>query len=485
MRFRAVMLPAEKAKGITNGSTGVTWYGYQWDAGGNILAITNNSTNVTLYGYDRAGQLTNEVAFTNGLSGRVTNAWVYDEAGNWTKSPGENKWRIYNADNEMVGISGNSTNSVTVTGTVGPGPQSNKWYNTWATCRGVSARVGTNSGTFTLPNVPLNAGINLLVVTVTDVSGNTYVTNRTVIKTNLEAFHYDGNGNLTNWVSGTTNWVYEWDWADRLTKVTSNGVVVLENWYDADGRRTAKKEVLGGQTNKWLYLYDDWNIVGVMNENGQLRETFARGVGLAGDIGTLVAVTHHAGSTTNGTFYTQDNHRGDIMLTRSGTTTVGSYAYSAFGNLKLAIGNDICRFKFSSKEREASCGFSYYGYRFYAPQWQRWISRDSRYFAFQRLRANEMSSSFLHSYMFCGNNPISRVDDYGHLWKPIEWVYNKIILPIWEALQYLCPSPAGELAGGTEAGIGLYYGYGYARELQELDPSDPNFKLPPRCGCKK
>ncbi len=25
--------------------------------------------------------------------------------------------------------------------------------------------------------------------------------------------------------------VYEWDWANRLAKVSSNGITVLENWY--------------------------------------------------------------------------------------------------------------------------------------------------------------------------------------------------------------------------------------------------------------
>jgi RHS repeat-associated protein len=185
-------------------------------------------------------------------------------------------------------------------------------------------------------------------------------------------------------------------------KASSNGVVVLQNWYDANSRRIAKQEVVNGQTQKWIYLYDGWDIVGVMNENGQMRETFTRGVGLAGDIGTLVAVTHHAGSTTNGTFYTHCNHRGDVVLTRSGTATVGSYDYSAFGTLQSAIGPDLCRFKFSSKERDASTGFSYYGFRFYAPQWQRWPNADP---------IGEEGGLNLYSYV--GNNSVNTVDPLG------------------------------------------------------------------------
>jgi len=102
-----------------------------------------------------------------------------------------------------------------------------------------------------------------------------------------------------------------------------------------------------------------------------MRDDFLIGLGLAGDIGTLVAVTHHAGSWCNGTFYAHHNHGGDVILTRSGTATVGRYDYTAFGSLKYQTGPDVCRFKFSTKERDTSTGFSYHGYRFYASQWQR------------------------------------------------------------------------------------------------------------------
>jgi RHS repeat-associated protein len=393
--------------GITNNTTLVTCYAYGWDAGGNILAITNNGTNITLYGYDRASQLTNEVTFTNGIAGAVTNSWQYDEAGNWLNAPGNSRWR-YNPDNELTARSGvTDTNwSVTVTGEVEPGTNNNKWYNSWAYCRGASARVSTNDGTFSLPGVPLYGGTNILIVSVTDVSGNTYVTNRTVIKTNLEAFLYDCNGNLTNWVSGTTNWVYEWDWADRLTKVTSNGVVLLQNWYDANSQRLVKRELVDGQTKYALYIWDDWDSVAVLNQSAQVMETFTRGVGLAGDIGTVVAVTYHpASGQTPRSYYPHHNHRGDVVVVR-GIITRGTYEYSAFGSLKTQTGTDLCRFKFSSKEREMTCGFYYYGYRFYAPQWQRWPVRDPL-----------LEEGGVSLYHYVHSNPVMHIDPYGlDLW---------------------------------------------------------------------
>jgi RHS repeat-associated protein len=389
--------------GITNNTTPVWWYRYGWDNGGNILAITNNGTNVSLYGYDRAGQLTNEVSLTNGIAGGTTNAWVYDEAGNWRT--GDGKWRLYNADNELVGIAtSNAPVSVpiTVTGEVSPGPQSNKWYNTWASSRGVSAQVSQTNGTFSLANVPLYPGTNDLVVTVTDVSGNTTQQVRTVSRPLPETFRYDGNGNLTNWISGTTNWVYEWDSVDRLTKATSNGIVVQENWYDAFGRRVAKNELANGQTIKRLYQYAGYGVTAVADASGQVLETFARRREVVKDIGTIVAVTHHPGSTTNGAFYTHYNHRGDLVLARNGTATVGSYGSTAFGNLKGITGTDVCRFRFSSKERDSSTGFLYFGYRLYAPQWQRWLNSDP-----VRERGG------LNLFGFVRNDPITVVDALG------------------------------------------------------------------------
>jgi RHS repeat-associated protein len=353
-----------------------------------------------LYGYDRAGQLTNEIAFTNGLAGGATNSWVYDEAGNWIT--GDGKYRLYNDDNEFLGISSNSTKTVTVTGEVEPGPMSNKWYHTTAECRNVSALASQTDGTFSLPNVPLYPGVNDLVVTVTDVSGNSTQQVRHVTKNVEESFSYDNNGNLTNWMDGPQNWMYEWDWTDRLTKVSRNGVVLLQNWYDNQSRRVAKQEVVNGQTMKWLYLSDGWNIIAVMKGNGQLLETFTRGVGLAGDIGTLVAVTHHAGSAvTPGTYCTHHNHRGDIVLVRNGTTTTATCRYAAFGNLTSQSGTDVSRFKFSSKERERTCGFSYYGYRFFVPQWQRWLNRDPR------------SEPGVNLYCYVLNSPLHWIDPLG------------------------------------------------------------------------
>jgi len=99
-------------------------------------------TNVNLYGHDRVGQLTNEIVLTNGLPGMTVHSWQYDEASNWLNADENSRW-VYNLDNELTGRvpTAAATNlTITVTGEVEPGANSNKWYNTWAFCRGVSVR---------------------------------------------------------------------------------------------------------------------------------------------------------------------------------------------------------------------------------------------------------------------------------------------------------------------------------------------------------
>ena len=67
-------------------------------------------------------------------------------------------------------------------------------------------------------------------------------------------YAYDKVGNTTNLVvqgltgfSDTLATEYEYDNMDRLVSVSSNGMPVLECWYDGIGRRVAKREVAEGQ----------------------------------------------------------------------------------------------------------------------------------------------------------------------------------------------------------------------------------------------
>jgi RHS repeat-associated protein len=183
-----------------------------------------------------------------------------------------------------------------------------------------------------------------------------------------------------------------------MTKVTSNGVVVLENYYDAGSHRIAKAEVVGSSVTRFVYLYDGWDIVGLCQSGGNLYETYTRGVSLAGDVGGIIGIARHA---FNQKYYVHNNHRGDVILMRMNALTLSTHRYTAFGQM-IGTTSSASRFKFSSKERDASTGLMYYGYRFYAPQWQRWVSADP-----------VSETSDLNLYRLVGNAPANHVDVRG------------------------------------------------------------------------
>jgi RHS repeat-associated protein len=344
-----------------------------------------------------------------------TNAWRHDAAGNLRGTTQGTRQTLLtvNGDNELT-TSGDVTNQgvaaveqVDVAGQVEPGPNSNKWYASTASAKGQAASVSQQDGSFAITNVPVTAGANALTATVQDVSGNvaTQMVNFTVqTVTNRSQFAYDANGNMTSSSAGVSPvFVYQYDAENRLVSVTSNGVTVLQCWYDGSGHRIGKREIIGTQTNAVQYVWDGWTLVAVLGEDGQLLEYYTRGFGIAGDIGTLISATYYAAGVPSTTCYLHNNHRGDVILAREGTSTVAMLDYSAYGELRSQSGSYTPRFRFSSKEYDASTGFYHFPYRYYAPQWARWTIRDA---------IGELGGD-LNMYGYVRGNPVGYVDTYG------------------------------------------------------------------------
>jgi RHS repeat-associated protein len=81
-----------------------------------------------------------------------------------------------------------------------------------------------------------------------------------------------------------------------------------------------------------------------------------------------------------------------------------SYRYDAYGNTVTASGSlaGANVYRFSSKEFLVNSGLSYYGYRFYDPNLQRWLNRDP---------IGEEGG--INLYGFIGNNPANAIDPTG------------------------------------------------------------------------
>lgn len=441
-----------------SGNTVQSWY-YGYNSMGMITNITN-SLSTWSYNYDAIYRLTNE--FYNGSD----TFWAYDLAENrLTETCGtQTHYYSYSVDNELLARATATSDWIDVTGEVDPGPASNKWYYTLAFTGGKVGRVSTNDGTFCIEDVPVLVGTNQLSVTVQDVTGNTSNKTVTFMKqaVNGNLYSYDSNGNLVTNRSGSVTNLYYYDMENRLTQVTSNGVSLLQCWYDGMGRRIAKKEVVGGQTNRFMYVYDGWTVLAVLNGNGQLLEYYTRGIGLGGDIGTIVAERNLGNNTT---YYYHSNHRGDVTCVRSGTTTVATYDYTAYGEKRSSSGSYSSRFRFSSKELDESTGFYYFGLRFYGPTIGRWTTQDP---------LKELGG--LNQYVAFNNNPVNCQDPLG-----LEGFFEPV-LNLGRVARGVGVGMAGKFLfdqwrlshGGIEGLIGVTY-FGtwtfYGRNYEGLSPA--------------
>ncbi|MCO5052865.1 MAG: RHS repeat-associated core domain-containing protein [Verrucomicrobiae bacterium] len=145
------------------------------------------------------------------------------------------------------------------------------------------------------------------------------------------------------------------------------------------------------------------------------------------------SVGWHGYNAGNGNWSTHNYYHadgnGNITYLMTAAQGLGaSYRYDAYGNTLSSSGTyaSANTYRFSSKEQHERSGLYYYGYRFYSPNWQRWLNRDPlgepgfelvqriapfRSHPYIRIPAEIMEGPNLYAYV--ANNPILLVDPYG------------------------------------------------------------------------
>ena len=133
----------------------------------------------------------------------------------------------------------------------------------------------------------------------------------------------------------------------------------------------------------------------------------------AGGIGGLLARTDMgqwiAGSSFATAFYHSDANGNVTCLMYPNGLLAAKYLYDPFGNMLAQSGSlaSANRYRFSSKEWDSNSGLYYYLYRFYDPNFQRWLNRDP---------IGEWGGWNL--YRFVRNTPTRAIDAFGlHLWQ--------------------------------------------------------------------
>ena len=212
---------------------------------------------------------------------------------------------------------------------------------------------------------------------------------------------HDLDGNMTQ----CGDWTYTYDAANRLKTVSSNGVLLVTNFYDAKSRRV--KKVTSEATT--TFFYDDWNLIEerIAYTNGTSSTIhYYWGKDLSGTLQGAGSVGGLLYLTVDGAIYVPayDNNGNITRYLDANGNTVAQYTYDAFGNTisKSGPSADFFSLLFSTKYYDSETGLYFYGYRFYSPSLMRWINRDP---------IEEDGGANL--YVFVNNSVIYVVDAFG------------------------------------------------------------------------
>ena len=214
-------------------------------------------------------------------------------------------------------------------------------------------------------------------------------------------FTHDADGNMTQ----CGDWTYTYDAANRLKTASSNGVLIVTNFYDAKSRRVKKVT----QDATMTFFYDGWNLVEerIAYTNGTTTTIcYFWGKDLSGTLQGAGGVGGLLYLTIDGVPYVPDyDNIGNITryLDANGNV-VAQYTYDAFGGTLSQIGTmcDVFRHRFSTKYYDAETRLCYYLMRYYLPLIHRWLNRDPI-----------EEDGGINLYGFCRNSPLFFFDDFG------------------------------------------------------------------------
>ena len=232
-------------------------------------------------------------------------------------------------------------------------------------------------------------------------------------------FTHDADGNMTQ----CGDWTYTYDAANRLKTVSSNGVTLVTNFYDAKSRRVKKVTPEATTT----FFYDGWNLLEerIAYTNGTTTTIrYFWGKDLSGSLQGAGGVGGLLYLTIDGVPYVPnyDNIGNITRYLDANGNSVAQYTYDAFGGTISATGTmaAVFRHRFSTKYYDKETGLYYYGYRFYSPMLRRWLNRDP---------IEEKGS--VNIYAFCANNPIANYDRDGRAYFAVRKLKNCPLIVKW------------------------------------------------------
>ncbi|WP_409071735.1 SpvB/TcaC N-terminal domain-containing protein [Burkholderia ubonensis] len=227
----------------------------------------------------------------------------------------------------------------------------------------------------------------------------------------VEPYTHDAHGNMTSMPPLAA---MVWDFKDQLQQADLGGGGTAYYVYDGAGQRVRKviESQNGTRQKERLYLggfeiYREYNGAGISLERESLHVLDDKQ-----RIALVETQTIQNGNAVNGTVplqrYQFGNHLGSSSVELDVDAALIAYEeYHPYGTTSFQAGRSAAevslkRYRYTGKERDDESGLSYHEARYYASWLGRWASTDPLGLA-----------EGPNVYVYCRNNPISRVDPTG------------------------------------------------------------------------
>ena len=395
----------DRLKQSTNGAGQTVGYGYDmannltsltypdttsvsraYDGDGRLTSITDWASHATQFGYDVNSNLHTE-SYPNG----TTASYAYDTTDTLTgvtDTKGTNPlWTYgYSPDaNSRISTANDAIDGQQHTYTYDPLSRL-KQDTTPGSTMGWSYDAGNNlngtsdSATATSSTRTFDPAHQLSTLVKT-VSGTT---------TNNLTYSYNANGDRTGATDSvtSTSTTYGYNQNDQLTGYTS-GATSATYSYDGTGLRTSK--TVGGATEGYV-----WNL--------------AEGLPTIIQDGSTKYVTGPGGLpleqvSSSGTvlYYYQDHLGSTRGLADVSGTTVATYTYDAYGNLKSSTGSVSNPLRYAGQYTDSESGLQYLRARYYDPSTQQFLTVDP------------LVDATGQPYAYAAGTPVNSVDPTGQI----------------------------------------------------------------------
>jgi RHS repeat-associated protein len=327
---------------MINGGT----FSFGYDTLGRRTSLAYPNGDSATYGYDKEGKLIT-LTRRNGAGSIISsNSYTHDKIGNRITNTTQERSSNYSYDHlyrltqAITNTPGYSTNTKSTKGTGNAVQQQKEFY----TYDPVGNRLASDNN-----------------------RRYSYGPGNQLTSDNGASYGYDRNGNLTQKATSEGTTTYEWDYENRLIKVTTP-TTTAEYAYDPFGRRIQKKVTENGETVTANYFYDGHAILFEYDETGTIGNRYIHGPSIDEPLMLTTGSEKH--------YYHADGLGSVVALTDQGGKIVQTYEYDSFGNLKDQKYRIKQPFTYTGREIDREAGLYYYRARTYDPGLGRFISKD-------------------------------------------------------------------------------------------------------------